>query len=233
MHLAESIPYRNHKLYVDNWFTSISLFKHLATRGIWCSGTVQPNRLYGLCFKANKLLLMKGWGTHKEQKTVSDNITLTAVKWIDTRSVCLLSSFLQASPLEKCKRFDKKKKTNVEINQPKCIKLYNKNMGEVDLADQLIALYRISFHVRKYYHKLMFHLLDMSIANAWLLYRRDAKKLLLSINKQQSLLQFKISIVDSLLKVGKCDYKKRGRKSDNEENFQKKKKMSNATHPIP
>ena len=79
----------------------------------------------------------------------------------------------------------------------------------------------------------MFHLLDMSVANAWLLYRRDAKKLLLSINKQQSLLQFKISIVDSLLKVGKCDYKKRGRKSDNEENFQKKKKTSNATHPIP
>ena len=54
--------------------------------------------------------------------------------------------------------------------------------------------------------------------------RRDAKKLLLPINKQQSLLQFKISIVDSLLKVGKCDYKKRGRKSDNEENFQKKEK---------
>ena len=95
----------------------------------------------------------------------------------------------------------------------------------VDLADQLIALYRISFRVRKYYHKLVFHLLDMSIANAWLLlYRRDAKKLLLSINKLQSVLQFKISIVDSLLKVGKCDYKKRGRKSDNEENFQKKKK---------
>ena len=143
MHLAESIPYKNHKLYVDNWFTSISFFKHLATRGIWCTGTVQPNRLYGLCFKADKLLLMKGRGTHEEQKTVSDNITLTAVKWIDTRSVCLLSSFLQASPLEKCKRFDKKKKTDVEINQPKCIKLYNKNMGGVDLADQLIALYRI------------------------------------------------------------------------------------------
>ena len=46
-------------------------------------------------------------------------------------------------------------------------------------------------------------------------------------------MQFKISIVDSLPKVGKCDYKKRSRKSDNEENFQKKKKTSNATHPIP
>ena len=106
-------------------------------------------------------------------------------------------------------------------------------MGGVDLADQLIALYRISFRVRKYYHKLVFHLLDMSIVNAWFLYRRDAKKLLLPINKQQSLLQFKISIVDSLLKVGKCDYKKRGRKLDTEENFQKKKKTLNATHPIP
>ena len=88
---------------------------------------------------------MKERGTHKEQKTVSDNITLTAVKWIDTRSVCLLSSFLQTSPLEKCKRFDKKKKTSVEINQPKCIKFHNKNMGGVDLADQLIALKELAF----------------------------------------------------------------------------------------
>ena len=226
LHLAESIPYyKNHKLYADNWFTSISLFKHLATRGIWCTGTVQPNRLHGFSFKADKQLLMKGRGTHEKQKTVNDNITLAAVKWVDTRSVCLLSSFLQANPLEKCKRFDKEKKTNVEINQPKCIKLYNKNMGGVDLADQLIALYRISFRVRKYYHKLLFHLLDMSVVNTWLLYRRDAKKLLLTINKQHSLLQFKISIVDSLLKVGKYDCKKRGRKSDTEKNFQKKKKM--------
>ena len=89
----------------------------------------------------------------------------------------------------------------------------NKNMNGVDLADQLIVLYRISFCVRKYYYKLLFYLLDMSVVNAWLLYRRNAKKLLLSINKQHLLLQFKISIVNFLLKVGKYDYKKRGRKS--------------------
>ena len=142
LHLAESIPSsKNHKLYMDNWFTSIPFFKHLAGRSIWCTGTVQPNRLHGCSFKSDKQLLSKGRGTHEEKKTVTDNVTLTATKWIDTRSVCLLSTFLPANPVNKCERFDKKQKTIVKIGQPKCIKLYNKNMGGVDLADQLIALY--------------------------------------------------------------------------------------------
>ena len=106
-------------------------------------------------------------------------------------------------------------------------------MGGVDLADQLIALYQISFRVRKYYHKLVFHLLDMSVVNAWLLYRRDAQDLQVPKNKIHSLLQFKICIIDLLLKAGKSDFKKRGQKSDVENNFQKKRKIANATHPIP
>ena len=37
LHLAQSIPNNhNHFLYFDNWFTSIPLMRHLATRGIWC-----------------------------------------------------------------------------------------------------------------------------------------------------------------------------------------------------
>ncbi|XP_037790693.1 piggyBac transposable element-derived protein 3-like [Penaeus monodon] len=43
--LAESIPEnKNHKLYIDNWFTSKPLVEHLATRGIWICGTIQARR---------------------------------------------------------------------------------------------------------------------------------------------------------------------------------------------
>ena len=73
----------------------------------------------------------------------------------------------------------------------------------------------------------------MSVVNAWLLYRRDAQDLQVPKNKIHSLLQFKICFIDSLLKAGKSDFKKRGRKSDVENNFQKKRKIANATYPIP
>ena len=209
LQLAECIPsFRNHKLYMDNWFSSIALYKHLATRGIWCTGTVQANRLRGLTFRTDKQLMLRGRGFHEEYKTVSDGITITAVKWVDTRSVCLLSSFLQAEPLGQCERYDKKIKAKIEIPQPCIVKFYNKNMGGVDLNDQLISLYRISFRVRKYYHKMLFHMIDMTVVNCWLLYRRDAGNLSNPENKQLSLLKFKLSLADSLIKGGKDCLKK-------------------------
>ncbi|KAK8388240.1 hypothetical protein O3P69_020256 [Scylla paramamosain] len=48
---------KNHKLYFDNWFTSVPLIEHVASRGIWCSGTVQARRLKGLTFKSDNLQL--------------------------------------------------------------------------------------------------------------------------------------------------------------------------------
>lgn len=48
------------------------------------------------------------------------------------------------------------------------IKLYNEIMGKVDLADFLLS--------QKYYHRLIFHILNMVMNNAWLLYRRDHEK---------------------------------------------------------
>ena len=61
LHLTESIPcMKNHKLYFDNWFTSLPLIEHLACRGIWCCGTVQQRRLPGLSFKSDKQLAAKG-----------------------------------------------------------------------------------------------------------------------------------------------------------------------------
>ena len=40
LHLAEIIPNnKNHILYFDNWFSSIALLDHLATREIWCCAT--------------------------------------------------------------------------------------------------------------------------------------------------------------------------------------------------
>ena len=45
LHLAQSIPNNHNHLYFDNWFTSIPLMRHLATRGIWRCGTVRVNRI--------------------------------------------------------------------------------------------------------------------------------------------------------------------------------------------
>jgi hypothetical protein len=48
-------------------------------------------------------------------------------------------------------------------------------MGGVDLQDMLVALYRTNIRVKRYYLRIVFHLLVMCV-NAWLLYRRHCSQ---------------------------------------------------------
>lgn len=74
LHLAEVIPHhKNHKLYFDNWFNSLQLVEYLATKGIWCCGTVQSRRLTDLSFQSDKQLASKGRGSYDEWETTNDN----------------------------------------------------------------------------------------------------------------------------------------------------------------
>ena len=49
LHLPQAITFHhNHLLYFNNWFTSIPLMNHLATREIWCCGTIRVPRIPGI-----------------------------------------------------------------------------------------------------------------------------------------------------------------------------------------
>jgi len=61
------------------------------------------------------------------------------VKWYDNKPVYMCSNFIASGEVEKVKRWDKKTKQYLDIEQPEVIKLYNKIMGGVDKIDQLIA----------------------------------------------------------------------------------------------
>ena len=49
---------------------------------------------------------------------------------------------------------------------------YNSSMGDVDIGDMLIALYRTEIVSKKqWYFKIIFHMVDICKVNGWLLYR--------------------------------------------------------------
>ncbi|KAK3895427.1 hypothetical protein Pcinc_000878 [Petrolisthes cinctipes] len=87
-------------------------------------------------------------------------------------------------------------------------------MGGVDLADCLLSLYRIPVRSKKYYHRLIFHMIDMAINQAWLLYRRDYETKRIPQEKRHPLLSFRMAVFESLIRTGKIV--KRGRPSSNE-----------------
>lgn len=136
-----------------------------------------------------------------------------SVKWFDNRPVILLSTFAAATPTSNVEWWDKRKEV-ITVTRPNIIQLYNESTGGVDLMDSLIALYRTKIHSKKWYHRIVFHMLDLTTVESWLLYRRDCKDVGLTQNAQLSLLDFKIDIIHCLCKENKGGLKCKGRPSE-------------------
>ncbi|KAF0707183.1 piggyBac transposable element-derived protein 3-like, partial [Aphis craccivora] len=81
------------------------------------------------------------------------------------------------------------------------------HMGGVDLLDSIIARYRIAMRSKKWYLELFFHFMDVTMVNAWLLYRKKKENTM-------SLADFRREIVVSLCMQGSniCTPTTRGRK---------------------
>ena len=84
---------------------------------------------------------------------------------------------------------------------PHCQGLQQKNMGGVDLSDMLMSLYRIAIRPRRWYLRIIYYLIDLSLSNGWLLYRRRLTQM--QEKKYMSLLNFRAQVAVALIKVDK------------------------------
>jgi len=172
--LSRGIPLnKNHKLYFDNYFCSPSLQLYLAGRGIHSLGTVRPNRI-GLAqcnIPSEKVMKQRGRGTFIEKSTTVDSTSLSLVSWYDNRVVNFLSTFVGSLPSTEVRRWSKAENAFINVPCPNIVQVYNRHMGGVDLLDSLIGLYRSRLRSKKWYLRIFFHLIDMMIVNAWILYR--------------------------------------------------------------
>jgi len=146
-------------LYVDNWYTSIPLFTYLYENNTGACGTIRKNRK-GLPNLSSKI--------PKGERIYLHNNFLLAMKYHDKREVFMLSS-VHSPEMQETGKYDRN--TNREIHKPKCIIDYNSNMGAVDQVDMQITFSECQRKTLKWYKKLFFHLLDLAIYNAYVLYR--------------------------------------------------------------
>ena len=101
--------------------------------------------------------------------------TFKVCRWDDSKIFNIISTFGSAYPTGTVERFNKDVTpvTREVVECPGQIALYNANMGGVDKMDALVGFYRTFFRSRKWYHRILFHFMDVALGNAWLLYRRD------------------------------------------------------------
>lgn len=184
-------------VFFDNYFTSFSLVQNLHTSlGVKCIGTVRPNRTGGAPLMSDKDLMKRGRGTCDYRSAEG----VIAVKWFDNKCVNLLSNACGIMPSSTVKRWSKESRTKIAIPCPSLIPAYNEHMGGIDLSDMLVHLYKTPAKSSRWYIPLFGYILDLCIANSWLVYKRDCGLL---NEKMMSLKRFRLAVAHSLNQVNK------------------------------
>lgn len=168
---------KGYNLFTDNFYTSPTLCQLLLFKNTNLCGTVKSNRQGMPRFEVKKKL--KNSPGKKPPKVIklergemqeghTDNMMV--VRYMDKREVLMLTSMDQ---------FDStlvQKRDRQDHFKPSCVVNYNKNMGAVDKTDMLLSGIESARKTIKWYKKVFFHLMDLSVLNAHVLYKTVTKR---------------------------------------------------------
>ena len=168
-------------VYLDNYFTSILLFRELRRRGIGACGTTRPNNS-GNAFPAvldamkdKKYSSKLPWGT----LVVIPADDVLCFGWIDNNCVTALSTVhtvngaydtvtkLRKKPNDRIARLAFGDSSRAQQPIPRFIDDYNMNMGGVDIADQHRQAYDVQRRACRNWLPNFYWLLDHTVINAY------------------------------------------------------------------
>ena len=165
--LVEPLCGINFFLFMDNWFSSIPLFRELQVMGFSACGTLRQNRKeFPGCLKGVQL-------REQGESAFSQCGDMVVVLWREkakNKPVTVLSTMCEACGDEVVTR-RRRVGANfaiAEINRPPSIGLYCSFMGSVDLSDQHRSYYTVSMrrHI-KWWKYIFYFFLDIAVINAW------------------------------------------------------------------
>ena len=113
---------------------------------------------------------------------------LLAVKWYSSKIVYLLST-IHDDTMKTVRR-----RRRAPVRKPACVVDYNSKMGAVDKQDSMLEPYDATRKTARWYKKVIIHLLQVSLLNAFLLHKKDGHT--------KDFLSFQGDVVFSLLATG-------------------------------
>jgi len=156
-----------HKIFMDNNFTLPALFDDLFQRKINACRTIRHNRRGMPLYIGPKSLKMKRGDIATQVRG-----TLRAVHWKDRRDEYILMN-MHAPPVEG--NFTDE---SGQAIKPRVVEDYNVYMGFVDKSDRMVNSYGIARRTWKWTKKMFFHLMDMTILNAFLIHKSRGSKMM-------------------------------------------------------
>ncbi|KAL0195380.1 hypothetical protein M9458_008952 [Cirrhinus mrigala] len=158
-----------------------------------CLGTVRANLTGGAGdrLKTDKELCKEGRGVYDYRSSGG----VIAVKWYDNKCVTLLINACGVEPVGFVQRYSKEQGMKIAVTCPAIIKAYNEHIGGMDLSDMLVHLYKSQMKSKRWYLPLFGYVLDLSVCNAWVLYRQDCSALK---EKPMPLKRFSVTVAHTL-----------------------------------
>ena len=176
MRLIQPFLRQGYHLFVDNFYSSVTLFKDLFAQGTAATGTIMETRKD---FPAS-LKNSKRWARGKEKGAMrwERDPPCLALQWVDNKVVSLLTTIDNANGKVLANRRSRTNgvwRTKV-VSQPKTISNYNKYMNGVDRSDQMLATNNVSRKSMKWWKTLFFHLIDIAVVNGFILFKEHQAK---------------------------------------------------------
>lgn len=176
-----------HEVYFDNYFTSLPLMHYLRMNGVYACGTVRKHRVGLPSDFENEKTMSRG-----EFQFRCSEEGLVSMFWKDRKGIYFLSNYHDVTDVMSVGRRNKDG-SREEITCPKLVKDYNENMGFVDKADMLKALYEVNRKSRKWWHRIFWYILDVTVVNAFIIYREQTNDM------KTNLMKFRLSLVAGLI----------------------------------
>ena len=164
------------------------IIHYLDKEGILSVGAICSNHLQCYPLVADKDLQKQPRGSFDYK--IDNNSGICIVKWNDDSIVQLTSNVVAIDPIQNVLRWNKSTHSGEEVKCPNIVMQYNKSMAGMDLADVSLALYRIMVKTRRWYVKVLQHLVDIAKVNGWILYCRHYAQNSLPPKHKLSLLKF-------------------------------------------
>ena len=171
MKLISPCTRQGYHLFVDNFYTSVTLFKDLYTQGVLATGTIMETRRdFPVGLKNSK-----EWSKGRERGSMrwERDPPCLALQWVDNKVVSVLTTIDNANEHGQVNRKTKTAgvwSTKV-VSQPKAVSNYNKYINAVDRSDQILATNNVLRKCMRWWKTLFFHLIDIAVVNSFLLFK--------------------------------------------------------------